>query len=696
MASWVLTVILRSDSAVAGPSPGRRGEAAPVFGATLGDPPLWTTEIPNPGRELRSLGLGSASADLAVNTASREESRVFFNAVYLSSENQLSHWTGDIPTGNAGTNSPEFLESLLVRINYFRAMAGVPGNVILDDVLSRKAQQAALMMSAARQLSHFPTPDWPVYTQEGAEAAAHGNIALSFSGVSAVDGYMSDFGANNAAVGHRRWLLYPQTRRMGIGSVDSDDTFPAANAIWVHDPAPSPTRPTVRDLFVAWPPPGYVPYRLAFSRWSFSHPGANFSQAQVSMLSNGVPLGIRLEGEAAGYGENTLVWVPEGQNADRTLYPYPAPASDQTNIIRIEGVLVAGVARTFVYTNILFDPAVTGDDTVVPAITGPIDPPAGQASEYRFNAVPRADGYRWRQSRLSPFLQVEGAEEAQPGVLLDVSPGYSVVNSDAAASGGASFHLAHAEARPQRITLTAPLLLGEGAALHFAAFLGLASSGQIALAQVSTDGGLSWADVWSQVGQDGGTVPDVVFAEQVVPLTAFAGRIVQVRFVYDYVFGEGYFPQTDVGIGFHLDDIAVSNAERVQDAVEASTDGTRFPFTPSALGDYLLEVQPRYFGEYFAGYGPSLRVTSVVPVLPLVLVVRSPVTAGDGRLSIEFSVMSGPMPPASDFRLQWSPTLDGAFGEVAVAPPATLAPGSFRFPPTQAPGTTGFYRVGLR
>lgn len=120
------------------------------------------------------------------------------------------------------------------------------------------------------------------------------------------------------------------------------------------------------------------------------------------------------------------------------------------------------------------------------------------------------------------------------------------------------------------------------------------------------------------MGQDGGTVPDVVFEEQVVPLAAFAGRIVQVRFVYDYVFGEDYFPQTDVGIGFHLDDIAVSNAQRVQDAVEAFTDGTRFPFTPSGLGDYLLEVQPRYFGEYFAGYGPSLRVTAVVPVLPLV------------------------------------------------------------------------------
>jgi hypothetical protein len=35
-------------------------------------------------------------------------------------------------------------------------MAGVPAGVSLDSILNSKDQAAALMMSANRQLSHFP------------------------------------------------------------------------------------------------------------------------------------------------------------------------------------------------------------------------------------------------------------------------------------------------------------------------------------------------------------------------------------------------------------------------------------------------------------------------------------------------------------------------------------------------------------
>ena len=69
--------------------------------------------------------------------------------------------------GLAGT----FQDATALRVNYFRAMAGVSAAVTFSDALGAKAQQAALMMSANNSLSHFPPTTWLDYTQAGAEAA---------------------------------------------------------------------------------------------------------------------------------------------------------------------------------------------------------------------------------------------------------------------------------------------------------------------------------------------------------------------------------------------------------------------------------------------------------------------------------------------------------------------------------------------
>src|SRR5947207_14593470 len=77
---------------------------------------------------------------LSVNPASREEVRQFFRTVYFASENVPMGWTGNYSTGNAGDTSPAFKESVRLRINFYRALAGLPADIVFNSTYSAKSQ----------------------------------------------------------------------------------------------------------------------------------------------------------------------------------------------------------------------------------------------------------------------------------------------------------------------------------------------------------------------------------------------------------------------------------------------------------------------------------------------------------------------------------------------------------------------------
>jgi hypothetical protein len=163
---------------------------------------------------------------------------------------------------------------------------------------------------------------------------------------------MHDSGGGNSAVGHRRWLLYPQLTRMGAGSTPSSGDLFGSNALYVLDGSTIwGARPSVRDGYVAWPPRGYVPYTIVPMRWSFSYPNADFSGATVTMRRNGTSLGVVKEPLASGYGESTLVWIPQ-VGGDK----WPAPAADTQFDVQISNVRINGANQTFAYTVIIFNP----------------------------------------------------------------------------------------------------------------------------------------------------------------------------------------------------------------------------------------------------------------------------------------------------------------------------------------------------
>jgi len=274
-----------------------------------------------------------------------------YQNTYLPDQSVPAQWTGSVDGCVAGATSLAYEEATLRRINYYRAMSGLPGDVVFDSDQSVKCQDAALMMIANGQLSHFPPPGWTCYTAAGAEAAGNSNLALGAAGPAAVDLYMNDPGAGNEILGHRRWILYPRQTAMGAGSVTAaSGSFSGANVLWVL--GPFGTRPPAPE-WVAWPPAGYVPYSLVFARWSFSYPSANFAGATVEVTSGTTSLPVSIiSATDVGYGDNTIAFVPANIPSRTT-----PPTANETYAVRIANVIVSGSPREFTYAVTRIDPS---------------------------------------------------------------------------------------------------------------------------------------------------------------------------------------------------------------------------------------------------------------------------------------------------------------------------------------------------
>ena len=307
----------------------------------------------------------------AVNTHDQAQVVDLYLHYYLPSSHVLPGWTGNLNAGTPGMVNPDYLRATLRRINYFRSMSGVPGNVVFDAAYNVRCQQAALMMAAAGTVSHAPPSSWKFYTRVAALTAAHSNLNLDWhgdQGPGAIDRYMDDPGSHNASVGHRRWLLCPITRIMGTGIVPNEGAaHPGTNVTWITDGAPrlpesddddGPAAVSVVPAANSWPPPGFVPAPLLFERWSFSLLNADFHHAVVHVFKQGRgALGViqeRLEYQSAAdgsghyLGTNTLVWKLPGNVVSRN--------AQETYRVQITNVRIAGQTRDFDYTVTSIDP----------------------------------------------------------------------------------------------------------------------------------------------------------------------------------------------------------------------------------------------------------------------------------------------------------------------------------------------------
>jgi hypothetical protein len=291
-----------------------------------------------------------------VDTSSRDAVRSFYNVDYQASEGVPMGSTADPANCVPGTNSPQFIESVRNRVNWFRSMAGIPG-VAFDPALNGNAQQGALMEARNAPnggLSHFPPSSWACYTDAGAHAAGTSNLGADYEqSVKNIDAYMDDTrggtdSQGHPLVGHRRWVLYPNQQKMGTGDVMSGGFY--FNVLDWDGLASQGPRPTTRQSFVSWPPQGFVPWQVVYPIWSFAYAGADFSQASVTMTGDSGPVAVSNVAPAApGYGENTLTWQP----AASALIQY----ADARYTVSVQHVLINGQPTDFTYTVTVFDPS---------------------------------------------------------------------------------------------------------------------------------------------------------------------------------------------------------------------------------------------------------------------------------------------------------------------------------------------------
>ncbi len=257
-----------------------------------------------------------------------------------------SGWTGDTSTCDAGTISVDYQLQQVERINYFRTLAGLEHMVSLDTSMSESAQAAALMIGANAAVSHTPAADALCHTEEGAVGSANSNL-YQRTGHDALRGFMQDPGDQNVSVGHRNWLLLPQLRNVGIGEVPTTESdIDGGYAVNFQNGFELEKDHSV----VAWPAAGYFPEELVDERWSLAIYGADFSNADVTVLRDGEEIDAPIifnELRPGVLPSSIITFTPEGVDQFED-------AADTVYEVRVSNV-VSEAGSTFEYEVITFD-----------------------------------------------------------------------------------------------------------------------------------------------------------------------------------------------------------------------------------------------------------------------------------------------------------------------------------------------------
>jgi hypothetical protein len=306
-------------------------------------------------------------------TGSKVAVRNSYNTYYAPAMPAMG-FTGSVAGCTAGTISLAFKEWTISRVNYFRALSGLPGNVALDTNATRESEQqsAAVLYAANGMLSHTPTnPPFTACTgllAAANTAAGSSNISLG-SGSSTFDDviprYVDDPGSGNELAGHRRWILFPPQASITVGSTPAGAGW-GGNALRVMNTFGA--RPATPNG-VAWPPAGFVPMQVlpASNRWSYSFnaggadfgTNADFTTANVAMTANGSAIGVTVIHRGTSsqpfYGDSTIVFVPT-----------PAIVAGTNYTVTVSGITGTGAPSSYTYTVRPFDataviPGVNGD-----------------------------------------------------------------------------------------------------------------------------------------------------------------------------------------------------------------------------------------------------------------------------------------------------------------------------------------------
>lgn len=647
LGAFVLTSSVRAEEVMTAvePTPEHRlGDALP-----LGHDVKKKTDYSS-GQLTESRSLASATSGFSINRMNRNAVVAGYHEHYATSVGyeSIMNWTGDVNACVAGTVSSEFQDMTLRRINYYRAQTGLPADIFFTAAKNAACQEAALVMAYQNDLSHDPNKDFrrnPCLTTDAQNAASNGNLSLGSYGPGSIDRLILDDGSNNAAAGHRRWLLYPLAQEMGNGSIPANGTYPytlpehpSTDCVWVI----GDFKASAPAQGIAWPNDGYVPWNLVpndgenYPRWSYSYPGADFSSATVTVTQGGANVPVSLESVNNGFGDNTLVWRPSGISNSN-------PGGDLTYSVSVSGI--SGVSFSSVSYNVtLIDPFRVNDP---PVISGSTSPTSGVANTYSFTATDQADSYELNISEISTGGWSEGAETSPtPEVIDNTDSSYDLLSSSNSSDGSRSFHLATpAFGSGDSFVIDRDIVATSGSQILFDYRRLFMHPDTKLRVELSTDGGSSFSTVSSIDGVSEGSSADwdpTFVSEAINVPIAFQNKNIRLRFRLEPT--GSTFLGSGSNNGVYIDQVSVSNSSELIGSTQESIDGSASDFTfnpPSSGQTYRLSMRPVLGGQTLA-FGPALDVTS--SAVPAPVITSSSTADGAQGESFSYSIQANNSP----------------------------------------------------
>lgn len=418
--------------------------------------------VPSPPARVESRGL-------AVDSKNRVDVIAFWHAVYLASEgyDKRINWTGS-RLGADGVTGADFIDDVERRVNYFRAMCGLPGNVGVNTgstvfigpfdahkpspltLKSSAAQSAAMLLmrnynpntGANPAITHDPASSLTGWSTTAWNGASKGNFAFGLYGPGAITEYLVERFANNTAgsswnnlVGHRRWILNPLATDFGTGDQPGEGiNYPASNVLYIFQ-NPTEISLPLTPPFVSYPPAGYLPAALNSPFWSLSRSGANFSSASVTMTdANGAPVPITNVRANSDYGDPALIWEVVSSAASRSV------ATDKKYNVTVTGIQGLGVPSSHSYSVTLINPnqlVSLENEASFPgsshALSGPATTAPNATSLFSFTPLAGADSLQvgtflkarstWKETAESsnPAKVIRGSVEAFPLIVNPAS-----------------------------------------------------------------------------------------------------------------------------------------------------------------------------------------------------------------------------------------------------------------------------------
>jgi len=577
------------------------------------------------------------------------------------------NWTGSYhPTalGAEGTTSAEFVRDVERRVNFVRALCGVPAVVLMNTgatvliepgdaylpapstTKQAAAQRSALMVAlgaTSDALSHNPPSSLAAWTVEAWNSHNKSAITKGFFGPAAVDAYFREdiVGISNwnFDAGHRRWLLSVPVTDMATGDTPGDFNFATgaiiqpSNLIYVKPKSSEITSAPKR--FVSYPSEGFFPIGLNTPFWSLSLGGADFSSATVSMTDDsGTPLPVTVISRQPGYAENAIVWsVPD------VVKSLEAPV-DRTYHISVSGI-GGGFESSHSWSVTLFDPYRLNDSL---ELSGPARAATSAETSYTLNPVPECDlmqtGFFLREEALwvgtaEDGSEVEVLDHTDPTYELrahvtQLAPGYP---SNFFSEGSKAYRLTFPRIYDPRLNTIADeifeldrqILPGPSAAVVFQFRRGYMSPTTALGCESSSDGGLTWETVGSPLAGSASGLPDSTFNLISFPLGQSSSPV-RLRFrLYRTDPEEGLFTNENLpsyATGAFIDELRVEGCEWLRPGgwIETSPAESTVIFGPSTATlpvsgsqQWVLRTRPVMAGYEFP-WGPAKLVQVVGPL----------------------------------------------------------------------------------